>query len=133
MEVVNREPPSQEALAHKFWHLLQEGDTYFIHVNCEQSAAGFSLMVQLTPEEYAEYPRPVQRRASGWQKKPVGATVRPCWMRRGLPLAQQLRERLPVMHMPAVGEGFPFVVGEATMVEDHPATLRIWLERKAHD
>jgi hypothetical protein len=60
MEVVNRELPSQDALAYKLWHLLREGDTYFIYVNCEQSAASFPLMVQLTPDEYAEY------HALGW-------------------------------------------------------------------
>jgi len=60
MEVVNREPPSQDVLAYKLWHLLREGDTYFIYVYCEQSAAGFTVMVQLTPDEYAEY------HALGW-------------------------------------------------------------------
>jgi len=59
MEVVNREP-SQDVLAFKLWHLLREGDIYFIYVNCEQSAAGFPIMVQLTPDEYEEY------HALGW-------------------------------------------------------------------
>ena len=59
MEVIVREPP-QGTLTYKFWHLLRDGDAYFLYVNCEQSAAGFPIMVQLTPDEYAEY------HALGW-------------------------------------------------------------------
>lgn len=59
MEVIVREPP-QGTLTYKFWHLLRDGDAYFLYVNCEQSAAGFPIMVQLTPDEYTEY------HALGW-------------------------------------------------------------------
>jgi hypothetical protein len=47
MEVVLHEPSS--------WYLLKKGDTYYIDVNCEASFVGFSLMVQLDPDEYTEY------------------------------------------------------------------------------
>ena len=60
MEVILREPPPQNALAYKFWYLLRDGDTYFLNVRCEQSAVGFVIMVQLTPDEYTEY------HALGW-------------------------------------------------------------------
>lgn len=59
MEVIVRTPP-QETLSYKWWHCLREGDAYFLYVICEQSAAGFPIMVQLTPDEYAEY------HALGW-------------------------------------------------------------------
>jgi hypothetical protein len=59
MEVIVREP-TEDTLTYKSWHLLRDGDAYFLYVNCEQSAAGFTIMVQLTPDEYAEY------HALGW-------------------------------------------------------------------
>ena len=59
MEVIVREPP-QGTLTYNFWHLLREGDAHFLYVNCEQSAAGFPIMVELTADEYAEY------HALGW-------------------------------------------------------------------
>ena len=52
--------PAPGLLEYRFWHLLAEGDTYYLYVNCEQSAASFPIMVQLTPEEYVEY------HALGW-------------------------------------------------------------------
>jgi hypothetical protein len=39
---------------------LVEGDAHYLYVICEQSAASFPIMVQLTPEEYVEY------HALGW-------------------------------------------------------------------
>ena len=59
MEVIVRKP-SRDTLEYKLWHLLREGDAYFLYVNCEQSAAGLTIMVRLTPDEYAEY------HALGW-------------------------------------------------------------------
>ena len=59
MEEIVRNP-SQDTLTYRFWHFLREGDAYFLYVNCEQSAAGVPIMVQLTPDEYAEY------HALGW-------------------------------------------------------------------
>lgn len=59
IEVIVRELP-QGTLTYKSWHLLRDGDAYFLYVYCEQSAAGFTIMVQLTPDEYAEY------HALGW-------------------------------------------------------------------
>ena len=37
-----------------------DGDAHYLYVNCEQSAASFPIMIQLTPEEYLEY------HALGW-------------------------------------------------------------------
>jgi hypothetical protein len=45
MEVIVREPP-QGTLTYNFWHLLRDGDAYFLYVYCEQSAAGIPIMVQ---------------------------------------------------------------------------------------
>ena len=59
MDVIVRKP-SRDTLEYKLWHLLREDDAYFLYVNCEQSAAGFAIMLQLTPDEYAEY------HALGW-------------------------------------------------------------------
>jgi hypothetical protein len=39
---------------------LVDDTAHYLYVRCEQSAAGFVIMVQLTPEEYAEY------HALGW-------------------------------------------------------------------
>lgn len=47
-------------LEHQLWHLLVDGSAHYLYVNCEQSAASFPIMVQLTPEEYVEY------HALGW-------------------------------------------------------------------
>lgn len=52
--------PAPGLLEYRFWHLLVDGTAHYLYVNCEQSAAGFSIMVQLTPEEYVEY------HALGW-------------------------------------------------------------------
>ncbi len=59
MEVIVREP-TQDTLTYKFWHLLRDGDAYFLYVNCEQSFASFPIMVQLTTDECTEY------HALGW-------------------------------------------------------------------
>jgi hypothetical protein len=47
-------------MEYRFWHLLVDGDAHYLYVYCEQSAASFPIMVQLTPEEYMEY------HALGW-------------------------------------------------------------------
>ena len=52
--------PAPWLLEYRFWHLLVDGDAHYLYVNCEQSAASFPIMIQLTPEEYVEY------HALGW-------------------------------------------------------------------
>ena len=52
--------PMPGLLEYRFWHLLVDGTAQCLDVNCEQSAASFSIMVRLTPEEYVEY------HALGW-------------------------------------------------------------------
>jgi len=42
------------------WHYLEDGDSQFIYVYCEQSGVGFIRMVELNEEERAE------RHALGW-------------------------------------------------------------------
>jgi hypothetical protein len=59
LKLVVRTPPP-ELLEYRFWHLLVDGDAHYLYVNCEQSAARFPIMVQLTPEDYAGY------HALGW-------------------------------------------------------------------
>ena len=59
MELVVR-TPAPGLLEYRFWHLLVDGDAYYLYVYCEQPAVGFTIMVQLTPEEYMEY------HALGW-------------------------------------------------------------------
>jgi hypothetical protein len=59
VKLVVRTPPPG-LLEYRFWHLLVEGGAYYLYVYCEQSAASFSIMVQLTPEEYVEF------HALGW-------------------------------------------------------------------
>ena len=59
LKLVVRTPPP-ELLEYQFWHLLIDGSAHYLYVNCEQSAASFPIMVQLTPEEYVEY------HALGW-------------------------------------------------------------------
>jgi hypothetical protein len=52
--------PAPGLLEYRFWHLLVDGGAHYLYVNCEQSAASFPIMIQLTPEEYVEY------HALGW-------------------------------------------------------------------
>ena len=52
--------PAQGLLEYRFWHLLVDDGAHYLYVKCEQSGASFSIMVQLTPEEYVEY------HALGW-------------------------------------------------------------------
>jgi hypothetical protein len=59
LKLVVRNPPPW-LLQYGFWHLLVDGDARYLYVNCEQSAAGYSIMVQLTSEECVEY------HALGW-------------------------------------------------------------------
>lgn len=47
MEVILNEPGG--------WYLLKKESAYYIDVNCEASFASFTLMVQLTSDEYTEY------------------------------------------------------------------------------
>jgi hypothetical protein len=42
-------------LEHRFWHLLVDGSAHYLYVICEQTAASFPIMVQLTSEEYLEH------------------------------------------------------------------------------
>lgn len=59
MKIVVR-TPRPGLLEHQSWHLLVDGAAHYLYVYCEQSAASFVIMLQLTPEEYAEY------HALGW-------------------------------------------------------------------
>jgi hypothetical protein len=59
LELVVR-TPAPGLLEYRFWHLLVDGDAHYLYVYCDQSAASFVIMVQLTPEEYMEY------HALGW-------------------------------------------------------------------
>ena len=47
MEVVLNKPG--------FWYLLKKDDAYYLDINCEASFVGFTLMLQLNEDEYAEY------------------------------------------------------------------------------
>ena len=47
--------PAPGLLEYRFWHLLVDGPSHYLYVICEQSAASFPIMVQLTPEECVEY------------------------------------------------------------------------------
>ncbi|HYH83431.1 MAG TPA: hypothetical protein VEX86_26790 [Longimicrobium sp.] len=37
------------------WFLLRGGEDYYLDVNCNQGAVGFSVLVKLTEAEYREY------------------------------------------------------------------------------
>lgn len=37
------------------WFFLRGGEDYYLDVNCEQGAVGFSLLIKLTDEEAEEY------------------------------------------------------------------------------
>ena len=52
--------PAPGLLKYQFWHLLVDRSAHYLYVYCDQSAASFPIMVQLTPEEYVEY------HALGW-------------------------------------------------------------------
>jgi len=52
--------PRPGLLEYRFWHLLVDENGHHLYVICEQSAASFPIMVQLSPDEYMEY------QALGW-------------------------------------------------------------------
>ena len=54
MHVVPRKP-APWVLSPGIWHYLEDGESSFLYVNCEQSAAGYSLMIRLNDEEKTEY------------------------------------------------------------------------------
>jgi hypothetical protein len=37
------------------WFLLQRGDDYFLDVNCNHSAAGYSILIRLAEDEVSHY------------------------------------------------------------------------------
>ena len=37
------------------WYLLREQDSYYLLVRCSQSAAGFEILIKLSPDEYREF------------------------------------------------------------------------------
>jgi hypothetical protein len=47
MHVIDSEPAS--------WFLLQDGADLFLDVNCNVSAFGYSVLIELTPGEAADY------------------------------------------------------------------------------
>jgi len=52
--------PRPGLLEYRSWYLLVDDNEHYLYVICEQSAASFPIMVQLTPDEYVEY------HALGW-------------------------------------------------------------------
>jgi hypothetical protein len=47
MDIIDHEPHD--------WFLLRDGDAFFLDVNCNVSATSFDMLIQLSPEERAEY------------------------------------------------------------------------------
>src|SRR5215813_4888849 len=52
--------PRPGLLEYRSWYLLVDDNEHYLYVICEQSAASFPIMVQLTHDEYVEY------HALGW-------------------------------------------------------------------
>jgi hypothetical protein len=47
MQVIDSEPAA--------WFLFEDGADLFLDVNCSHSAAGYSVLIRLLPEEVADY------------------------------------------------------------------------------
>ncbi|HVG46292.1 MAG TPA: hypothetical protein VM890_16230 [Longimicrobium sp.] len=47
MQVIDSEPAA--------WFLFEDGADLFLDVNCNHSAAGYSVLIKLLPEEVADY------------------------------------------------------------------------------
>jgi hypothetical protein len=47
MQVIDSQPAA--------WFLFEDGSDLLLDVNCNVSAAGYSVLIKLTPEEVAEY------------------------------------------------------------------------------